>query len=102
MTPKARLRAWQKAGIKIADYEIYVALFGNAKGKCEICEKKLSLENGNTDQPTAHLDHDHKTGKARGILCPNCNYTLGFLETRNRKNMKRTAEYILNRFEITP
>ena len=32
-----------------------------------------------------HKDHDHKTGKFRGILCNGCNAALGFLkEDRNR------------------
>lgn len=98
MTPKDRERAWKKAGVG-ASYSDYEIMFAKANGRCEICGKPLSKDNGNSDVPTAHLDHDHKTGKARGILCANCNYTLGFLETRNRKNMIQTAEYILVRIQ---
>jgi len=36
--------------------------------KCAICEETL-------EKP--HIDHDHKTGKIRGILCFNCNTAIG-------------------------
>lgn len=42
------------------------------EGKCAIClipsEKRL------------HIDHCHKTGKVRGLLCGNCNMALGLFK----------------------
>lgn len=56
-------------GISLADYNIMLA---NQKGGCKICcfipkegEKQLAV------------DHNHKTGKVRGLLCNNCNNGLG-------------------------
>lgn len=39
---------------------------------CAIC--KVPFETGKH----THIDHDHSTGKARGILCQACNKGLGF------------------------
>lgn len=47
-------------------------------GKCAICERLLpQLEHGRE----ATRDHDHTTGKNRGVLCQRCNRQLGFIET---------------------
>lgn len=39
---------------------------------CAICAKPLTSR--------AHTDHNHDTGKVRGILCGGCNLGLGFIE----------------------
>lgn len=40
--------------------------------KCAICSSHLDFPSRKT-----HLDHDHKTGEVRGILCSRCNTGLG-------------------------
>lgn len=40
-----------------------------------------------------NVDHDHKTGKYRGLLCTNCNHGLGkFLD--NPELLKKAIEYL--------
>lgn len=51
-------------GISADDFD---ALLAGQGGVCAICD---------VPDP-AHLDHDHRTGEIRGILCVNCNQGLG-------------------------
>ena len=83
-TKKAvRQRKW---GISQEEFD---ALCAKQNGKCTLCGElpgKLGLV----------VDHDHKTGKARGLLCNRCNSGLGFLRDdptllRNAANYIETA-----------
>lgn len=56
-------------GITIHDYG---AMFQQQGGCCAICGKHASLYQ-------LHVDHDHATGKVRGLLCVGCNTGLGAL-----------------------
>lgn len=68
---RSRKRAWNiksKYGIEIAHYD---KLYKKQKGKCAICQTKY---------PVLHVDHDHDTKAVRGLLCSNCNTSLGLLK----------------------
>lgn len=43
-------------------------------GGCAICQKP-----DGEGKDRLHLDHDHETGKARGLLCGPCNRGIGML-----------------------
>lgn len=70
-TPKVEINKRRsllaKYGLTTADYK---KLFEDQKGLCPICELPLGKK--------FHVDHDHSTGKVRGLLHPNCNCILGF------------------------
>lgn len=40
-----------------------------------------------------YVDHNHYTGKVRGLLCPRCNTLVGFLET-NPNSVELAKDYI--------
>lgn len=42
--------------------------------RCAICLDEFSLDR------LPEVDHDHKTGKIRGVLCNRCNVTLGMCQ----------------------
>jgi hypothetical protein len=54
-------------GISMADYE---SLRERSGGMCEICRKRKAT----------CVDHDHKTGEVRGMLCSAHNAGLGMME----------------------
>lgn len=45
--------------------------------KCSICKGHKS-----TFKKALSVDHNHKTGKVRGLLCGNCNRALGYLKEK--------------------
>lgn len=63
-------------GISVDEYETLLAQQG---GVCAICKKAETLiRKGALCKLT--IDHDHNTGRVRGILCNNCNRALGMLK----------------------
>lgn len=64
----------------------YLELLKNQGYCCAICD------NSNEDEPL-FVDHDHITGKVRGLLCRHCNTMLGFARD-NIIRLKNGAEYL--------
>jgi hypothetical protein len=48
------------------------------KGKCLLCGADIIL--GTRGLEGAYVDHNHKTGKVRGLLCLICNLRVGQIE----------------------
>jgi len=53
----------RRYGLTSADVDAMIEAQG---GTCATCDAKPE-----------HVDHDHRTGKVRGVLCFNCNQALG-------------------------
>lgn len=62
--------------------------------KCKICLIKMNRK-GNNHPKTAVVDHCHKTGRIRGILCNNCNRGIGLLKEK-KTNLLRAIDHITN------
>lgn len=71
-------------GLTMVQYQNY---FDAARGVCGLCGK-TPIRSSNLE-----LDHCHKTGKVRGVLCGSCNKGLGFLQD-NPDLLRRAAIWI--------
>ena len=72
-------------GISLDDYN---KLFAQQGGKCAICEKPQSEFNY-----PFYVDHNHQTGKVRGLLCCGCNTGLGHFEKLHKKMRDYLIKY---------
>lgn len=75
----------RKYGITIDQYN---ALFEIQKGCCAICG--LHQENF---KKKLYTDHNHETGKVRGLLCVNCNMLIGHAREKHDILLK-SVEYL--------
>jgi len=65
----------KKHNLTIKEYE---EMLKQQYDKCAICGKPETIKQRGKIQALS-IDHDHKTGKVRGLLCSRCNVLLGFL-----------------------
>jgi hypothetical protein len=69
-------------GLSEAEYE---AMLIQQDNKCKICRSEQGL----------FVDHNHLTGKVRGLICRNCNTAIGMLKADNGTQLiESTLKYI--------
>lgn len=84
-----RSRLLLKYGITPEDYD---AIFSSQRGRCAICGRHQS------DLIKAlFVDHDHQTGRVRGLLCYKCNTAIGQIENGG---IDAFINYLLDKKEL--
>ena len=82
-------------GIRLSDYE---ELFEKQGGVCAICgkpetKKQARKAGGEKTLDSLQVDHDHITGKIRGLLCWKCN--VGIVKLLDNKDLvEKAADYL--------
>jgi len=69
----------------------YRAMFEAQGGACAIC-RSLGKGKGQAFRPLC-IDHDHRTGKVRGLLCDRCNLGIGNFDDDARR-LEGAAAYV--------
>lgn len=84
---RARQRKiWLKKGYGLS-VEQYEAMFKSQNGACKICSGQ------NLNGRPLGVDHDHKTGKIRGLLCQPCNLAIGYMND-DILTLYKAADYL--------
>lgn len=65
----------------------FMEMVNSQNGKCKICKDILAMGR------FTHIDHCHRTGKVRGVLCHKCNTKLGWYEKNSTEVDKYLREY---------
>jgi hypothetical protein len=66
----------------------HTQMYEEQNGVCAVCEKP-----GDGKWKKLCVDHDHKTGKVRQLLCRNCNMILGQVDD-NINHMEKLTAYL--------
>lgn len=73
-------RYFEAYGITLEDYQ---KLYDEQNGKCAICKKEeesIVRIGVNHDKRSLAVDHSHKNGKVRALLCASCNRGIAFMK----------------------
>jgi len=72
--------------------ETYDILSNSQNNVCAICKKPNNIKNGKIKK--LGVDHCHKTGRIRGLLCTKCNIGIGMLDD-NVNFLESAIKYLL-------
>ncbi len=84
-------------GITVEEYDFLVGLQNSL---CTICDKPETQLNKKGTPRDLSVDHCHKTGRIRGLLCASCNLGIGHFKD-DIELLKRAINYLENDFDIT-
>lgn len=79
----------KKYGITFAEVK---ELLEKQNYQCAVCHTNGFKMHPNS-WSSLNVDHDHETGKVRGMLCHNCNRALGLLQD-NIKHLQSAIKYL--------
>ena len=80
---------WKIKQLYGLDFEQFERMKAQQNYVCAICSK----HNAGTKYRELSVDHDHKTGKVRALLCGKCNSGLGIFN-EDIDLMKKAIEYL--------
>lgn len=79
----------RRYGISSEEFE---RMYADQAGKCAICLKSI-VDGSGQGRDALAFDHDHRTGRVRGLLCAVCNRGLGMFED-DPERLRQAAKYI--------
>lgn len=75
---KAYIKSMRKRKYGV-DEDTYQRMLEEQGHRCAICGHEEKLKSNGVDVDNLSVDHNHRTGAIRGLLCHNCNRALGLL-----------------------
>ena len=81
-SPEMQLKAkknWLRSRFGI-EYEDYMEMIERQDNKCAICGREENRKWRNKISRELAVDHDHESGKVRGLLCASCNTAIGLMQ----------------------
>ena len=83
--------AYQRAVRYVLSQPAFETMLKRQDNRCALCKTELHNEHING----LHVDHDHETGKVRGLLCGECNHGVGHIERLVQSNgLERVMTYL--------
>ncbi len=99
-TEEGREERWRKQrttilrrfyGMTLEQYEAMAEAQGGRCALCDTVPKRLRKTKHGEPWTGLVVDHDHNTGRVRGLLCHGCNVAMGRVD---RSGLERIAEYL--------
>jgi hypothetical protein len=83
----------QNFGISLEEYQ---RMFDAQGGVCAICGKPETAKSNRGEVKLLAVDHDHRTGKIRGLLCAKCNTGVGNFD-ENESLLVKAIRYLIGK-----